>query len=399
MLWLICFLNYADRTAISAVLPVLKKEYGFSATELGFISSVFGLVYALTAPFAGPVADRYSRKFIILGGLAIWSAITGLTAACKSFLQFVFVRGAEGLGETFYFPASMSLVSDYHGPKTRSRAMSLHQTSVYAGTIGGSAITGWLAMKTGDWRVPFVLFAVAGILLGVLLARFIREPVRGESEQGDVPKVSMREFLIGLLRTPTALMLILAFLGANSVALVFLTWMPTFLKENFGLNLAAAGLGATVYIQLASMAGAAIGGVLADKARSKMPGGRILIQACGLAIGAPFILACGFTKDLWVLVGAMTVFGLGKGLYDSNIWASLYDCIPTSRRASAVGVMNMVGWTGGSVATVLVGVAVDSGATMGAAIASTAGIYVVSCAVLLVGAFRFAPRDIAWVPD
>ncbi len=138
MLWFICFFNYADRQAIAAILPALEDEFGFTKSQLGLIGAAFMWVYALTAPFAGGVGDRTSRKLLILGGLYVWSIITGFTAACSKLWQFVFVRGAEGLGETFYFPASMSLVSDYHSKRTRSRAMSLHQTSVYAGTIGGA---------------------------------------------------------------------------------------------------------------------------------------------------------------------------------------------------------------------------------------------------------------------
>jgi MFS family permease len=409
MLWFICFFNYADRVAVSAVLPVLKEKYGFGPRELGAIGSAFTLVYALTAPFAGPVADRYPRKLVILAGLYIWSAITGFTALCTKAWQFVVVRGAEGLGETFYFPASMSLVSDYHGKDTRSRAMSFHQTSVYAGTIGGSALTGWIALKTGDWRIPFVIFAVAGIILGFVLSAFIREPRRGAADvllEGDegtvdphllpsVPQIPMREFLKGLWQTPTIVALIAGFFGANLIALVFLTWMPTFLKEQYKLNLAAAGLGATVYIQLASMVGAMLGGFMADHFRKRTPGGRMLVQASGLAFGAPFIFLCGYTDKLWTLVIAMTLFGLGKGVYDSNIWASLFDVAPASRRASAVGMMNLIGWTGGAIGAYGIGELVARGVSMRAAISSTAVIYALVAALLAVAALRFAPRDIA----
>src|SRR5205085_9070608 len=137
-------------------------------------------------------------------------------------------------------------------------------------------------------------------------------------------------FLAELFRTPAALLLILAFFGANFVALVFLTWMPTFLKEKFKLNLAAAGLEATIYIQLASMVGATAGGWLADRWRMRLPGGRILAQATGALAGGPFIFLCGFTHDRGTLILAMSLFGLAKGLYDANIWAALYDVVTPS---------------------------------------------------------------------
>lgn len=398
MLWFICFFNYADRQAIFSVFPILEQEFGFSKSELGLIGSAFAIVYALTAPVAGQISDRTSRKLVILGGLYVWSLITGFTALCSQAWQFIFVRGAEGLGETVYFPASMSMVSDYHSMRTRSRAMSLHQTSVYAGTIGGGALAGWMGQHFG-WQSPFVLLAGAGIVLGIVLAFFIREPRRNEAERRELghvadapaePPLPLGEFLRTLVRTPSALLLIVAFLGANSVGLVFLTWMPTFLYEKFKLSLTLSGVSATVYLQIASMAGAMLGGTLADWWRARANGGRMYTQAVGALCGAPFIFLCGTTLELSVLVAAMIFFGLSKGIYDSNIWASLYDVVPASRRSTSVGFMNMIGWLGGAMGAYFVGLAVDLGVTMSVAIASTAVIYI-GVAVLLVLAARLAP--------
>ena len=198
----------------------------------------------------------------------------------------------------------------------------------------------------------------------------------------------------GLLSNPAALLLATAFLGANSVGLVFLTWMPTFLKEKFDLSLAVAGVSATVYLQVASMVGAMLGGAMADWLRARTLGGRMYVQALGALCGAPFIFLCGSTLELGVLVAAMIFFGLSKGVYDSNIWASLYDVIPVSRRSTSVGMMNMVGWLGGALGAYLVGLAVDLGVTMSVAIASTAVIYL-GVALLLVVAAWLAPRQAA----
>jgi predicted MFS family arabinose efflux permease len=318
MLWFICFFNYADRQAIFSIFKPLEQEFGFSKQQLGLIGSAFAIVYALSAPMAGQVSDRMSRKLVILGGLYVWSLVTGFTALCSKVWQFVLVRGAEGLGETFYFPASMSMVSDYHAHATRSRAMSLHQTSVYAGTIGGGALAGWMGEIWG-WQSPFIVLGIGGIVLGLVLAVFIREPARNEAERlesGDAtpaavePTVPVGEFLRGVLRTPSAVLLICAFLGANSVGLVFLSWMPTFLNEKFNLSLAVSGVSATIFLQVASMIGAMLGGTLADWWRKRTPGGRMFVQAIGALCGAPFIFVCGTTLELTVLVGAMTGFGL-----------------------------------------------------------------------------------------
>src|SRR5204862_3342881 len=175
MLWFVCFFNYADRQVISSILPVLGKEFGFDKVEQGLISSAFMWVYALGGPFAGYVGDRLRRKDLILGGCLFWSAVTVTTGWCAKLWQFVTVRALEGFGETFYFPASMSLVSDYHPPATRSRALSLHQSSVYAGTILGSWLGAWFAAHSG-WRSGFYFFGAAGMGLALMLYLLLREP-------------------------------------------------------------------------------------------------------------------------------------------------------------------------------------------------------------------------------
>jgi MFS family permease len=399
MLWFICFFNYADRQAIFSIFPILESEFGFSKSELGLIGGAFAAVYGLTAPFAGQLSDRMSRKLVILSGLYIWSLVTGFTALCSNVWQFVVVRGAEGLGETVYFPASMSLISDYHSKRTRSRAMGLHQTSVYAGTIGGGALAGWMGQHYG-WQSPFILLGAAGVVLGLILAAFIREPARDEAERREsgrsphepiAPPIPIFEFLRGLAATPSVLFLILAFLGANSVGMVFLTWMPTFMNEKFQLSLTQAGIMATIYLQLGSMAGSLLGGVMADRLRKRTRGGRMYVQALGALCGAPFVFFCGITPDLDLLTVCLICLGLCKGIYDSNIWASLYDVVPPSRRSTSVGLMNMIGWIGGSVLAFLVGLAVDRGTTMSVAIASTASIYI-AVSVVLVCAAIFVPR-------
>ncbi|HLJ56733.1 MAG TPA: MFS transporter [Chthonomonadaceae bacterium] len=402
MLWFLCFFNYADRQAIFSIFPVLKANYHFSKTDLGLIGAAFMWVYAFAAPFAGHVGDRYPRKWVILGGLYVWSLVTGLTALCTRVSHFVLVRGAEGMGETFYMPASMALISDYHGPSTRSTAIGWHQSSIYAGTVAGSALAGWMALKFG-WWTPFWVLALAGMALGVIVQLFLREPRRNHAErlertEAPAPpaQVSVGTFLAEFVRTPTAILLIVAFFGANMVGFVFLTWMPTFLTEKWGLNLAQAGFGGTVFIQIFSMVGVVLGGIIADWWRRVRTEGRILVQAIGALAGVPFVFLCGYTRSPALLVVAMSLFGLSKGFYDSNLTPAFYDVITPSRRSTATGLMNFVGFVGAGLGSVAVGAAVDKlKITMSMAIASTAVVYFLVACVLFLTAALFARRDIA----
>ncbi|HXA52754.1 MAG TPA: MFS transporter [Candidatus Acidoferrum sp.] len=394
MLWFVCFFNYADRQAIFSVFPVIKTEMRLSDTELGIIGSAFMWVYALSAPLAGLVADRFSRKSLILGGLLFWSAITLCTAFCTQYWQLVLVRALEGLGESFYFPASMSLIADYHGGGTRSRAMSLHQSSVYAGTIAGGSLAGYLGQYHG-WRSSFYLFGWGGMALAMVLVAILREPKRGEADRmAEAPEVKdtrgIGASLRGVFAHPMAPVLMAVFVGANFVASVFLTWLPSFLVRKFAMNLSMAGFSSTAYLQIASVLGVLTGGLLADRMVRGRPGGRMLTQAIGLLCGVPFILLTGLTTTVAAVIAAMAGFGFFKGLYDANIWASLYDVVPPANRATALGVMNSIGWLGGGAAPVAIGYMSQSFG-MSRSIAATSAIYLVVGLGLLAGMRRWVP--------
>src|SRR5262245_56918552 len=316
MLWCICVLNYADRQAIFSVFPKLQAEFGFDKVQLGLIGSDFMWVYAAGAPFAGIAGDLLRRKDLILGGCLFWSAITVMTGWCNKLWHFVTVRAAEGFGETFYFPASMSMLSDYHS-NTRSRAMSLHQSSVYVGTILGGWLGAWFAERHG-WRVGFYFFGATGLLLAIVLYRFLKEPPRTHEVSSAYGKVSLFEGLAAIFQSPSALFIMAAFVGANFVATIFLTWTPTFLVEQFGFRLTTAGLSGTAFIHLASAVSVPIAGILADKLAARFPGGRMTVQVGGLVIGSVFVFLVGATKTVSVLLTTMVFFGICKGFYDSN---------------------------------------------------------------------------------
>ena len=403
MLWWVCFFNYADRQAIFAVFPTLRAEFGFDTVELGLIGSAFMWVYAGAAPAAGFIGDRLRRKDLILGGCLFWSFVTVTTGWCSKLWHFVTVRALEGFGETFYFPASMSLVSDYHDRRTRSRALSFHQSSVYLGTILGSWVGAWFAEHVG-WRFGFYLFGGLGMVLALVLYRFLREPARGEADAaaGEVPhaaapvSLSLGETLRVVFRSPAVPLLMLAFVGANFVATIFLTWTPTFLVEKFGFRLASAGLSGTVFIHLASAASVPVAGALADRLTRRFAGGRMLVQAAGLLAGAVFVVMVGRTADTTALILAMTAFGACKGFYDSGIFASLFDAIEPRARGTAAGLMNTVGWGGGALGPLFVGWASKYGSrpteveNMSDAIAFGGVIYLVAAALVAAALLLFA---------
>lgn len=399
MLWCISFFNYADRQAIFSVFPLLEREMGLTTVQLGLLGSSFAWVYGLSAPFAGMVVDRIRRKSAILLGLHVWSVICMLTALSQRFVHLFAFRAAEGLGETFYYPASMSMLSDYHGKKTRSRAMGLHQTAVYIGTIGGGFFAGLIGQHYG-WRWSFIVFGGLGVLLGFVLHGYLREPRRGAADLSEAgveiapaARLPLSQFLRVVWGTPTVLTLMAAFMCANFVAVVLLSWMPSFLYQRFHMSLAMAGLTATVFVQLASMVGSPLGGWLADLLRMRTPRGRMMVQAIGVFGGAPFVALCGLAESVPVLILSLTLWGLFKGLYDANIFAAVFDVIRPEARGTASGFMNAVGWlAGGGSAPLVIGV-IAQRESLGLAIALASVVYIAAGLALVVGMVFFVKRD------
>jgi MFS family permease len=393
MLWFVCFFNYADRQAIFAVFPLLKQQLGLTDVQLGIVGAAFMWMYALFGPLAGWLCDRLPRKTLVLGGLIAWSLVTALTAVCHTYGQLVLCRALSGLGEAVYLPASMSLIGDYHGAATRSRAMSFHQSSVYVGSIAGGAISGLVGQFYG-WRWSFILFGSGGLLFALVVGKFLMEPARGSAEQraGTSPlptssKGNLLHELKALLASPIVRLLILAFVGANFVAVVFLTWMPSFLYRKFHMSLSMAGLNGTMYLQLSSVVGVLCGGLLADFLTRRFAGGRMLTQALGLLLGIPFLFFTGWAASVPAVVLGMIGFGYCKGLYDANIFASLYDVVAVRQRGIAAGMLNSLGWLGGGFAPVAIALAAHRYG-MGPSISGTAFVYCISGLLMLLAAWQ-----------
>lgn len=394
MLWLICFFNYADRQSIFSVFPLLKSEPGMQLTDvqLGLVASAFMWVYAGAGWLAGLVGDRFRRKTVILSGFLFWSLITIAFGFATRYWHLVALRAIEGFGEAFYYPAAMAMISAYHGKDSRSRAMGIHQSSVYAGTVAGGTLGGVMGEHFG-WRSSFFLLGSLGVVAAAVLWWFLREP---ESDEGASEAAAphpegagdLFRHLVGLFRIPMVLVLTAVFVGANFVAVIFLVWLPKFLFDKFHMSLSMAGFSATAYLQMASVLGVLAGGVLADRLVRRYRGGRMMTQALGLFCGVPFVFMVGWTLHAPVLVLAMTCFGFSKGLYDSNIWASLHDVVPPDRRATAVGAVNSISWLGAGVATVSIAAA-SQHVGMSACISATSAIYLLFGLLLTWGIARY----------
>lgn len=391
MLWGVCFLNYADRQLIFTVFPLLSAEFHLTDASLSVISASFMATYAVFGPLGGLACDRFPRRILILGALMFWSAAALFTAFVHRYFVLVLGVALGGIGEAFYFPAAMSMIADYHAVDTRSRAMGLHQSSVYVGSIVGGTLAGYLGQHVG-WRPGFRLFGVTGIALACMLWPVMKEPRRGFSD-GAIGLISNRrvfESFSSIVRNGTLWLLIAVFVGANFVAMIFTVWLPTYLFRRFHLSLTMSGLNGTAYLQIASVIGVIYGGVLADKRVRKRPGdsgSRMAVQSLGLFCGTPFLLLSGWTAAASVVIAAMLGFGLFKGVYDSNLWASLYDVTPIEQRGTTLGLMNSLGWLGGAAAQLCIGFA-SARFGIGPCLSATAAIYLVLAVAMFIASRR-----------
>jgi len=379
---------------------LLKQEFGFNKAQLGLIGSSFMWVYAASAPIAGFAGDRRSRKGLILGGCILWSLLTVVTGICSRLWQFVASRALIGLGESVYFPSAISLLSNLHGAGTRSTALSIHQSAVYIGTIAGGGLGALLAQHYG-WRWAFYGFGFAGILLSLVLWIFLREPRRSYEKSCEVEAAiqsqrGIMKTLTGLISRPDLLLMMGGFAFANSVAAVLLVWAPTFLFEKFHLSLLASGFSAVAAIQTASAVSAPMAGLLSDRLAKHIKGARMMVQSLALVLGAASVVAMGKVSETGDIIIAMVCFGLCKGAYDAGIFATVFEFVTPWEHSSTAGLMNTLGWVGGGVGTLLVGL-ISSGSDpalerMSGIIMWSSGAYVIAALLIAIATKIYRSR-------
>jgi MFS family permease len=388
ILWVAYFLNQGDRQIYSAVLPLIKADLKLSDVELGLVATTFTLLYGAFVPLAGCLGDFVTKKWIVCLSLLTFSVGTLLTGLLALIL---FRSVATGVGESFYYPAANALIGQYHRD-TRAQAMAVHQTSLYIGVVASSWIAGWVGQSHG-WRTTFYTFGSFGVLLAAVVAVRLRNEHRDADLAEPVREpVKLREVLRTIVRTPTIYFLSVAFGGMVFVGVGWITWMPTFLYEKFHLPLKDAALYSMLYHHLFAFLGVMIGGRVSDRLAARRRTIRLEIEVLGLLLGAPFIWLLGASANLTLVYVALAGFGFFRGLYDSNLFAALFDVIPPRYRSSATGLMLSCAFTVGATSPILLGY-VKQHLSLGIGLSSLAFVYLFSAAVIFVALKVFFAKD------
>jgi len=350
LLWLAFFFNQADRQIFNVALPLVKLDLGLTDMQLGLISAVFILAIGLFVPVAGYIGDRFSKKRVIILSVLIWSVATFCTGFSGGFIILIILRSTVGGSEAFYAPAANALI----GEKFKANlgvAMALHQTALYAGIIGSGLLGGYIAEQYG-WRTAFFVFGGIGIVLFVLMLFRLEE---GKRDRDTGYSLSFFDGLKMLLQKKTAVLLTGAFTCMVFVNVGYLTWMPTFLHEKFSMSITEAGFSSMFYHHVSAFIGVMIAGKFSDKLAVKNKVSRLRIQAWALLLGVPFIILMGMATTLPMVYVGLSVFGFFRGMYDSNIYASLYSVIEERIRASVSASMIMFAYVVGSFAPAILG--------------------------------------------
>ena len=366
LLWGVALLNYMDRQMLSTMKESMQLDISElqTAENFGRLMAVFLWIYGLMSPFAGAIADRVNRKWLIVISLFVWSAVTYGMGYANTFTEIYWLRALMGVSEALYIPAGLSLIADWHSDKTRSLAVGIHMTGLYTGqAIGGFGAT---VAASYTWHTAFHWFGLIGITYALLLVLCLRENpnhnvVKPSVETNKVEKESILKGFSAIFSTVAFWIILFYFAAPSLPGWAIKNWLPTLFSENLSLPMAEAGPMSTITIALSSFCGVVAGGILSDRWVQRNIKGRIYISAIGLGLTIPALFLLGFGHNTIGVIAAGMLFGIGFGIFDANNMPILCQFVSPKYRATAYGIMNMTGVFAGAMVTNVLGKWSDDG--------------------------------------
>ncbi|MHB8897356.1 MAG: MFS transporter [Thermoguttaceae bacterium] len=394
LLWVAFTFNQGDRQIYNNLLPQIQPSLQLSNEQAGLVATVFNAIYGLLVPVSGYVGDAFRRKWVIVTALVVWSTATLLTGLAGGIVGLIVFRGlATGAGEAFYYPSANSLIGQLH-QRTRALAMGIHQTANYIGVV--ISFIGAYVGELYGWRNAFYLFGGLGIVWALWMAFRMEDTPQARDAGGAARRPPVREVLGYLARKPTVMCLAVSFACHVFANIGYLTWMPTFLHEKFHLKLAVASLCALAIHYAASAVGVLVGGHLSDRLVLRRRTARMEFEWVGLLLSAPFLIWMAHAGTLTVCLVASGLYGVFRGIYDSNLFAAPFDVTAPRYRSSMVGFVLSFGFIIGSTAPWLLGrMKTQWGLEPGITLLGAA--YVLGGLAALVALYGFFHRD--YVPE
>lgn len=371
LLWVVALLNYLDRQMLSTMqhsigitIPAIQDPANF-----GRLMAIFLWIYGCISPISGAIADKLNRKWLIVGSLGVWSAVTSFMSICTSYDAIYVLRAVMGVSEALYIPAALSLIADYFSGSGRSMAIGIHMTGLYTGqALGGFGATVAAAFS---WQDTFRWFGIGGVIYAVILLLLLREKrsnpdheaqelfgAEAGAEVTEVQKTSKLSFIkgFGLIFSNIAFWVILFFFASSSLpGWSTKNWLPTLFADNLGLDPSIAGPASTISIAVASFIGVMIGGPISDRWVKRNLKGRVYTSAIGLGMMIPSLILIGLGHNAITTIFVCLFFGIGYGMFDANTMPILCQFVPDRLRASAYGLLNMTGVFAGAIVTQVLG--------------------------------------------
>ena len=365
LLWFVALLNYMDRQMLSTMQEAMKVDISElnQAEAFGALMAVFLWIYGIVSPFAGIIADRMSRKWLVVGSIFVWSMVTFLMGYAHNFTQLYWLRAFMGISEALYIPSALSLIADWHEGKSRSLAIGIHMTGLYVGqAIGGFGAT--LAAML-SWNAAFHWFGVIGIIYSIVLLLLLKENPKHAQKtpatNGEKPSHNPFRGLSVVFSTWAFWVILFYFAVPSLPGWATKNWLPTLFADSLNIPMASAGPISTITIAVSSFVGVILGGILSDRWVQCNIRGRVYTSAIGLGLTVPALILLGFGHSLVAVVGAGLCFGVGYGIFDANNMPILCQFISSKYRSTAYGIMNMTGVFAGAAVTQVLGKWTDGG--------------------------------------
>jgi len=357
-LWLLFAINatnFFDRQILSAVYEPIRKEWGLTDTQLGWLGTSFTLLYAIVGVPLGRLADTWRRTRLLGIGLAVWSGLTCISGFCRGFWSLFAARLGVGIGEATCAPASSSLIGDLFLPLERARALAIFMLGLPLGVALSYIISGTVAQHYG-WRAAFFVAGIPGLFL-TLMTVLLQEPARGRAEARKVGVArrpgSPYAVVLGI---PTMLWIIASGALHNFNMYALSSFLPSFLIRHHGSTVQNAGFIAGIVIGSLGAIGMLLGGWSGDALARRRPNGRLMLAAVALLISVPAqYLALNQSR------GALTSFVLFQAVasmmmyvYYATVYSAIQDIVEPALRGTAMALyflaMYMLGAALGPVA-------------------------------------------------
>jgi len=345
---LLYVVNYMDRMVLSATLPLIKEDLMLTDALCGWLGTIYFIVVAILTVPAAILCDRWSRKKALSVMAVVWSIATFLSGVGAKFSHVFLARGGVGVGEAGFAPGGVAYVSGSFPEKNRSKVVGVFNLGAPLGTIAGLVIAGYVAeadLWGLGWRAPFYLFAVPGIILGILVL-FTRDyPTDSrKTYRIDGQDRGVTGAILWMLRTPTLLFSYLGVAAMSFVGAALGHWLPTYFVRSRGIEVGAASL-LMGGIIAASVFGPILGGAVADRWRQKKSTARpltagIIALLSGILIYVSFFIdIAGLNK---VAYGIFIAVGVTLFAYAPPAYSISQDLVPRGLRSISMGTLVLV---------------------------------------------------------